>query len=598
MTQPRGSMPIPADGYVGSMPIPADGDGAGSHLPPFIAKCAPPAHPSKSTAMFFKKVSKPAEVELLPPSPAITKNVPWNDTAKSSAVPAVTPVTAVAAKANARHTRFMPWITPNFSIMAPHPYGPFEGSEKRVCRDAAVPGDLSSWIQVFKACKIVPALPPVSVERDESGEPNGVTLRKRLIHHASIMVDGEWFTATRPAYYGVVLRLAPAVTARSPLAQDKSLDYDYNSEDEWSEEEHGESINTCDEDEEVAGDYDLDDAFIDNEFDAGKILPAANLVPQIMINSESIDASLSIFFAELATEWFECDSLQRDAEQDEDKETAGSKRAHRKEWDDQKPKVGPKKSLAIEAKVNPNQAITKYVKKYSETEHRQKVHLEFEQLSARNKTTADANASQSVVQSPLPQLHQQPFISAGTHVNNSRDLSKQLQKQPQHHQKPKVGPKKSLAIEAKVNPNQAITKYVKKYSETEHRQKVHLEFEQLSARNKTTADANASQSVVQSPLPQPSKSRSSKSKTKKMAYAKSCGFGESGAKPIVMFNERKAVGGHNPLKPSSKTPDAGAKRKRAQTRQKDTSSSFTALKGPSARERFELFFVGSPRHRQ
>lgn len=206
MTQPRGSMPIPADGVV-----------AGNHLPPVAAKCVPPAHPSKSTSMFFKKVAERAEVELLPPSPAITKNVPWNGTAKSSAVPApaeVTPAIAVAAKAKARLTRFMPWNTPNFTIMAPHPYVPFEGSEKRVCRDAAVPGDLSSWIQVFKACKIVPALAPVSVEQDESGERDGVSSRKRLIHHASIMVDGEWFTAARPAYYGVVLRSAPAVTAR------------------------------------------------------------------------------------------------------------------------------------------------------------------------------------------------------------------------------------------------------------------------------------------------------------------------------------------------------------------------------------------------
>jgi hypothetical protein len=120
-----------------------------------------------------------------------------------------------------------------------------------------------------------------------------------------------------------------------------------------------------------------------------------------------------------------------------------------------------------------------------------------------------------------------------------------------------------------------------------------LELEQLSDRSKNTANPIASQSVVQSPLPQPSKSHSSKSKTKKRTYAKCCGFGESGAKPIVAINGRKAVGDHRPLQPSTTTPDAGAKRKRAQTKQKNVSS-FTALKGLSGRARFDLFFGASP----
>lgn len=310
--------------------------------PKSAAKCNPPAVPSKSISMFFKKVDKPVEVELLPPPLAVTKIMPSTEAAKSPIVSAssdASAVVAVASKQKGRLSRFMPWNTPNFTIMAPHPYGPFEGSEKRVFRDAAVPGELSSWLQVFKACKIVPALAPVTVEQDESGEPGGVTMRKRLIHHASVMVDGEWFSAIRPAYYGVVLRSALCVTARTPFAQDKSLDYDYNSEDEWSDEEDGETINSCDEDEEVDDDDDLDDGFVDDEFDAGKNLPTAKLVPQVMIYSEStIDASLSAYFSELSTEWIEMDPLECDAEQDEDDDTAGSKRTiakvlYRKEWD-------------------------------------------------------------------------------------------------------------------------------------------------------------------------------------------------------------------------------------------------------------------------
>ncbi len=79
----------------------------------------------------------------------------------------------------------------------------------------------------------------------------------------------------------------------------------------------------------------------------------------------------------------------------------------------------------------------------------------------------------------------------------------------------------------------------------------------------------------------------------KRTYVKCCGFGESGAKPIVAINGRQAVGDHTPLQPSTTIPDAGAKRKRAQTKQKNVSS-FTALKGPSGRARFDLFFGASP----
>ena len=321
----------------------ARASGATSKVQPkATSKSAPPAPPSKSIAMFFKKVDKPAEIELLPPPCAPLKSVPSSDAAKSPIAPQPTeasPAIVVAPKPKARLSRFMPWNTPNFTIMAPHPYGPFEGSVKRVACDAIVPGELSSWVQIFKACKVVRALPPVTVEQDESGEPGGVTLRKRLIHHASVMVDGEWFSAIRPAYYGVVLRSAPCVTARTPFAKDKSLEYDYNSEDEWSDEEDGETINSCDEDEEVDEDDDIDDGFVDDEFDAGKNLPTAKLVPQVMIYSESnVETSLSAFFADLCTEWFDTDPLECDVLQEEDDETAGSKRsiakiAYRKEWD-------------------------------------------------------------------------------------------------------------------------------------------------------------------------------------------------------------------------------------------------------------------------
>lgn len=47
----------------------------------------------------------------------------------------------------------------------------------------------------------------------------------------------------RPAYYGTWRRRSFAITGRRPLAKDRlQLDYEVDSDDEWEEEEPGESI--------------------------------------------------------------------------------------------------------------------------------------------------------------------------------------------------------------------------------------------------------------------------------------------------------------------------------------------------------------------
>ncbi|XP_025696408.1 chromatin assembly factor 1 subunit FAS1 isoform X1 [Arachis hypogaea] len=55
--------------------------------------------------------------------------------------------------------------------------------------------------------------------------------------------------AHRPAFYGIWPTKSNAVGPRHPLRKDPILDYDANSDEEWEEEEPGESLSDCDKDE-------------------------------------------------------------------------------------------------------------------------------------------------------------------------------------------------------------------------------------------------------------------------------------------------------------------------------------------------------------
>ncbi|RYR16589.1 hypothetical protein Ahy_B04g073625 isoform E [Arachis hypogaea] len=55
--------------------------------------------------------------------------------------------------------------------------------------------------------------------------------------------------AHRPAFYGIWPTKSNAVGPRHPLRKDPILDYDVSSDEEWEEEEPGESLSDCDKDE-------------------------------------------------------------------------------------------------------------------------------------------------------------------------------------------------------------------------------------------------------------------------------------------------------------------------------------------------------------
>lgn len=84
------------------------------------------------------------------------------------------------------------------------------------------------------------ALPPITVAADPAAAHGTIKL---LRFHDNY----------RPAYYGTYSKTSAAVTGRHPLARDAVLfNYEYDSEDDWEEEEEGEDILSNDEDEQDA----------------------------------------------------------------------------------------------------------------------------------------------------------------------------------------------------------------------------------------------------------------------------------------------------------------------------------------------------------
>ncbi|KAK9138649.1 hypothetical protein Sjap_009243 [Stephania japonica] len=67
----------------------------------------------------------------------------------------------------------------------------------------------------------------------------------------------------RPAYYGTISKRSDIIGPRHPLKKDTNLDYDVESDEEWEEEDPGESLSDCDEEET------LDEANVRTEDDEG-----------------------------------------------------------------------------------------------------------------------------------------------------------------------------------------------------------------------------------------------------------------------------------------------------------------------------------------
>ncbi|CAM8883805.1 unnamed protein product [Rhodiola kirilowii] len=81
-----------------------------------------------------------------------------------------------------------------------------------------------------------------TVEADESARDNQKSgQRKQLL---------QFDKSFRPAFYGIWPKKSNIVGPRRPFKKDPDLDYDVDSDEEWEEEDPGESLSDCDKDEE------------------------------------------------------------------------------------------------------------------------------------------------------------------------------------------------------------------------------------------------------------------------------------------------------------------------------------------------------------
>ncbi|XP_043705397.1 chromatin assembly factor 1 subunit FAS1-like [Telopea speciosissima] len=89
-----------------------------------------------------------------------------------------------------------------------------------------------------------------TVSCDRSGHNNADVPLTDIWKHNRAKQLLQFDKSFRPAFYGIRPKRSPAVGPRHPFMKDPGLDYDIDSDEEWEEEEPGESILDCDNDDE------------------------------------------------------------------------------------------------------------------------------------------------------------------------------------------------------------------------------------------------------------------------------------------------------------------------------------------------------------
>lgn len=90
----------------------------------------------------------------------------------------------------------------------------------------------------------------------------------------------------RPAYYGTFSKLSSTVGPRHPLRKDPSLDYEVDSDEEWEEEDPGESLSDCEDKEE---DVEKVDSELDEDAADGFVVPDGYLSENEGVHLEETD---------------------------------------------------------------------------------------------------------------------------------------------------------------------------------------------------------------------------------------------------------------------------------------------------------------------
>ncbi|KAF0920479.1 hypothetical protein E2562_035378 [Oryza meyeriana var. granulata] len=92
--------------------------------------------------------------------------------------------------------------------------------------------------------------------------------------------------SNRPAYYGTWMKKSAVVGPRCPLKMDPDLDYEVDSDDEWEEEDPGESLSDCEKDNDEV--MEEDSKIIDEESEDSFVVPDGYLSDNEGIQIESL----------------------------------------------------------------------------------------------------------------------------------------------------------------------------------------------------------------------------------------------------------------------------------------------------------------------
>ncbi|CAO1942635.1 unnamed protein product [Urochloa humidicola] len=111
---------------------------------------------------------------------------------------------------------------------------------------------------------------------------NAKPLQTRLIRRKLLQFD----KSNRPAYYGTWRKKSSAVGPRCPLKMDPDLDYEVDSDDEWEEEDPGESLSDCEKDSDEV--MEEDSKITDEEDEDSFVVPDGYLSDNEGIQIESL----------------------------------------------------------------------------------------------------------------------------------------------------------------------------------------------------------------------------------------------------------------------------------------------------------------------
>ncbi|CAO1944071.1 unnamed protein product [Urochloa humidicola] len=111
---------------------------------------------------------------------------------------------------------------------------------------------------------------------------NAKPLQTRLIRRKLLQFD----KSNRPAYYGTWRKKSSAVGPRCPLEMDPDLDYEVDSDDEWEEEDPGESLSDCEKDSDEV--MEEDSKITDEEDEDSFVVPDGYLSDNEGIQIESL----------------------------------------------------------------------------------------------------------------------------------------------------------------------------------------------------------------------------------------------------------------------------------------------------------------------